>query len=90
MAGKGGGLRTRTGPERSLRFLVHLPDVPVLDGEHGEAVVVFVQQRFGQAVLGGLVGAHCGAVVSCGVGGERERDDDAGCESRERVVESAR
>ena len=37
----------RTGPEGGLGLLVHLPDVPVLDGEHGEAVVVGVEQGLG-------------------------------------------
>ena len=37
----------RTSPEGGLGLLVHLPDVPVLDGEHGEAVVVGVEQGLG-------------------------------------------
>ena len=35
----------RTGPEAGLRLFVHLPHLPVLDGEHAEAVWVLCEQR---------------------------------------------
>jgi hypothetical protein len=40
-----------TGPEGGLGLLVHLPDLPVLDGEHAEAVGVVVQQGLGDPLL---------------------------------------
>ena len=35
------------GPERSFRLFVHLPDVVMVNGKHGEAVVVLVEERLG-------------------------------------------
>ena len=55
------------GPERSLRLLVHLPDVVVDNGKHGEAVDVLVEERLGLHQLLVSAGTHC---VRCVLRGE--------------------
>mmetsp|Transcript_33811 Transcript_33811/g.82954 ORF Transcript_33811/g.82954 Transcript_33811/m.82954 type:complete len:368 (-) Transcript_33811:96-1199(-) len=56
-----------SGPEGRLGLLVHLPDVVVLDGEHGEAVGVLVQERL--RVLAAVAQRH--SLVEVGTHGER-------------------
>jgi len=61
---------SRTRPERSLGLLVHLPDVPVLDGKHREALRTRgVEDGFGFAFREGVrlgdhdVGEVCSLLV---------------------------